>query len=246
LSAEFISVSGAVLAVGGIVLGPLLLLFLLGKKATIWLQQPIVYSFAAGTILTHTVTHMIPESMAHSSHSNPVWLIVLGFAIFGVLDKLLRKGDHHEHSLLQGLLISADSLHNFIDAVFITTAFLAGGWKAGMLLSVSILAHELPQEMAEWGVLLKSGMRFRKALLLNLVSGLFGFTGVLLVAIAGTHSGEWVEHLLLPLSAGNFLYLAIGKLGVEIIAHELKPQAFLGFGAGVLLILLLGAEGHVH
>jgi zinc and cadmium transporter len=138
--------------------------------------------------------------------------------------------------------ILGDSLHNFLDGIAIAASF-GIGFPIGVATTIAILTHELPQELAEYGVLVHAGLRKKHALLLNFISGLLAVAGVLAFSVLGD-SIEGIEPYVLSFTAGIFIYIATADLFPEIHKENGRKLQFLQVGfvlMGVLLMLLLRA-----
>ena len=216
------------------------------------LQQLLLpmISLAAGSLLGGAFFHMLPEGLSSvAPRQAGVW-IMAGFTAFLVLEQGLHW--HHSHrpppagappaggqsQPLALLILLGDGLHNFVGGLGIASTFLLNP-AAGVVAWLAAAAHELPQELGDFGVLVHCGWSRRQALRWNLVSALtFPLGGLLAWLLAGS----------LPLAglvlfaAGNFLYIAASDLVPEIKARAGLWQAGVGLGwfaAGLLLMLLL-------
>lgn len=219
------------------------------------LLAPLV-SLAAGSLLGGALFHMLPESFPqlHPLHAGE-W-IAAGFSAFLALEQFLHW--HHSHRQrnhnawpsrdnqlsrepLALLILLGDGLHNFIGGLGIACTYLINP-PAGVAAWLAALAHEIPQELGDFGVLVHSGWRPRKALLWNLISAFTFPMGALLA--------WWLRDLisLAPLvlfAAGNFVYIAASDLVPEIkhnaqLGHAI--QSFACFAAGLLFMLVIAAR----
>ena len=188
-------------------------------------------SFAVGALLGDAFIHLIPEtfpSPVPNDALKPSLLILGGMMAFFVVEKLLRHshGILHEHyhgnpmarPELAAINILGDGIHNFIDGVMIGASYLASP-TLGLSTTIAVLLHEIPQELADFGILIHSGLSVRKAVLLNLASASVAILGTTLSLLAGTIAQETVTTLLVPLTAGGFVYLAAADLIPEL-QHE--------------------------
>lgn len=126
-----------------------------------------------------------------------------------------------------------DGIHNLIDGMVIAAAYAASG-GLGLVTTAAVLLHEVPQEVGEFGVLVRGGLSVRRALLLNFLSASMGFVGAILVLLIGAGSGAFLDAIV-PITAGNFIYIAAADLVPEL-HHEHDPRE----GAGHALLLLTG------
>jgi len=145
---------------------------------------------------------------------------------FFVVEKLLRHshGVLHEHfhgeqavnrPELAAINILGDAIHNFIDGIVIGASYLVS-LTLGLSTTIAVLFHEIPQELADFGILIHSGLSVRKAVLLNLASASVAILGTVLSLLAGSVAQETVATSLMPLTAGGFVYLAAADLIPEL------------------------------
>ena len=130
-----------------------------------------------------------------------------------------------------------DGLHNFVDGALIATSFYVSP-SVGIATTVAVAAHEIPQELGDFAVLLRSGMKAKVALLYNLGSALLALLGGLLV-IALSFDAETIERFAIPLIAGGFLYIAAADLVPELHHHtegKFVPVVLLAITAGMALM----------
>ncbi len=228
---------------------------------------------AAGTLLGDVFLHILPEAVSASDGftARLGTLALAGFIIMFVLEVALRwrhshaehvDNPHHPHSPALDvqpfgwLNLVGDALHNLLDGVVIAAAFLVDvglGWAT----AVAVAIHEIPQELGDFAVLVRSGMAAKRALLLNLGSALFAVVGASAV-LALDLSVHTLETIALPLIAGAFVYIAAADLVPELHHHSKGADAVLilmAFLVGVAIMVgLLSAEevlfaseaGHDH
>jgi len=131
------------------------------------------------------------------------------------------------------MLMIGDSFHNFLDGIVIAAAFLQSG-TFGIAVAISVFAHEIPQEIADFGVIIKAGYSKRKAILYNLFSGCTAIVGSLLAWYAGLYTKISMPFILAA-SAAGFIYIALADLIPELHRKNTFKQSALQ-----LLLLLAG------
>jgi zinc and cadmium transporter len=215
---------------------------LLPEKAFERIILPLV-ALSAGSLLAGALFHLMPAAVEEMPGLSPwIWCMV-GFGSFFVLEQFLHW--HHCHkptsqhrAPLGWLILIADGVHNFIGGLAVAGAFLVD-IKLGMVAWVAAAAHEIPQELGDFGILIHGGFPRKLALLFNLLSGLTFLVGGLL---AWGISSQIDVAFLLPLGAGNFLYIAAADLIPEINRESRAGRAvthFLAFTAGVVLLWVI-------
>lgn len=204
------------------------------------LLLPLV-ALAAGTLLGGALFHMIPASVDKLGNQLSIYTwVLIGFAVFLGLEQFLHWHHCHrapsEHRPLTYLILIADALHNFIGGLAVAGAFLID-IRVGLSAWLAAAAHEVPQELGDFGILVHGGWKKRTALLYNFFSALAFLVGGI---IAYSASLTTDVTFLLPFAAGNFIYIAAADLIPEIKHEEsarLNALHFLSFIAGILLLL---------
>ncbi|MBU1905377.1 MAG: ZIP family metal transporter [Candidatus Omnitrophica bacterium] len=205
--------------------------------------------FSAGALIGGAFLHMLPEALGQSVNINIFYYLILGIVIFFLLERYLYWRHCHEgvcdiHAFTY-LNLVGDGLHNFIDGMVIAASFLIS-IKLGIVTTVAIILHEIPQELGDFGVLIYGGFSKKKALLYNFVSALMAIAG----AITGyfiADSAEGFSTFILSLSAGGFIYIATSDLIPQLHKESnLKRSsfAFIAFLLGIALMALLKALDH--
>ena len=244
----------SVTLVGAVSLAGLLTLSM--SEARVRRLATLFVGFAAGALLGDTFIHLIPEIFADTSESGALrasLLILGGILLFFVVEKLLRhqhgllhRHHHHEHverPELAGVNILGDAIHNYIDGLLIGASWLASP-ALGVTTTLAVLLHEIPQELGDFGILLHSGLTVRQAALLNAGSAAVAILGTATAVLAGTVAHERMTELLVPLTAGGFVYIAAADLIPEL-QHDRSLRALavqtalIASGIAVMALLTL-------
>ncbi|MBK9179469.1 MAG: ZIP family metal transporter [Acidimicrobiales bacterium] len=202
---------------------------------------PLV-GLAAGSLLGGAYFHMLPGAIAALGNDLAVYLwFVAGFLVFFVLEQFLHwhhchRSRHDHHRPLGPLILLADGLHNFIGGLAVGGAFVVDT-GVGIVTWLAAAAHEVPQELGDFGVLVHSGWRRTSALAWNFASALTFLVGALLAyALADQIDVAY----LLPFAAGNFTYIAAADLLPELASQtrtrdKVETTAAFVVGLGLLL-----------
>ncbi len=186
-------------------------------------------SLSVGVLLGTALLHVLPEAFESKVEPHRLFATLLGgLLFFFLLEKaeLYRHGHHHEgddphHQHHDGFdaeqagrggwsVLVGDSIHNFCDGIIIAAAFLAD-FQLGVVTSLAIIAHEIPQEVGDFIVLLNAGFSRAKALLYNALSGLASVVGGVLGYFV---VGPWeaLFPYLLVAASSSFVYVAVADL----------------------------------
>ncbi|MCX7986086.1 MAG: ZIP family metal transporter [Bacteroidales bacterium] len=214
----------------------------------------ILVSLAVGVILGNTFLHIIPESYEYFEHSDiPSLLICFGIVLFFIAEKALHWHHHHVGERIVKPLgkinLLADGIHNFTDGILIAAAWMTDSYL-GISTTIAVLVHEVPQEIADFGILLHAGYSRKRALMWNFVSALSAIVGTILMLWVGS----WLLHLsyyVLPIAAGGFIYLAgsdlIPELNKQISKYSTLVQiVMVVLGIVIMYLLSTGIENHAH
>lgn len=206
------------------------------------LLLPIV-ALAAGTLFGGAFFHMIPEGTVRLNPlSGAIWLVT-GFTTFLGLEQFLQWHQSHRASAsgrkpVTYLILIGDAIHNFTGGLGVASTFLINP-QAGVIAWLAAAAHEVPQELGDFGVLVHGGFPRRRAIFWNLVCALTFPVGAI-VAYAASQQFD-VSGLVL-FGAGNFIYIAASDLVPEIKAQKSLRAAAMHFSlfiAGLALTLVL-------
>lgn len=207
------------------------------------LLLPMV-AFAAGSLLGGAFFHMLPAYLISNANilKGFIWLLG-GYCVFFLLEQFLHW--HHCHQATIGcrkpltyLILIGDGLHNFIGGLSVASTFLLD-IRLGVITWLAAVAHEIPQEIGDFAVLVHGGWQKYQALLFNFLSASTFLLGSLITYFI---SQDVNVNFLIPFAAGNFIYIATSDLVPEINKHnELKTNVihFVSFLFGLIVLYLL-------
>ena len=220
----------------------------------------LLVGLAAGTLIGDSFIHLIPEAYELIGDEALFGIsVTAGLLVFFILEKFLRwhhahhsteeehtgheqyeTGAHTPNAHIAPLVIVADGFHNFLDGAIIAASFLVSP-AIGIATTIAITLHEIPQEIADFALLLHTGYSRTKALLFNFLSGLTALIGAGTVLVLGSV----LEHaipILVASTAGAFIYIAVADIVPELHKTKSVRRSFMQFAAlivGILLMLLL-------
>jgi zinc and cadmium transporter len=231
-------------SVGAIVTAAIFLLF---KEKTQKILIPCLISYATGTLLAAALLGLIPHSLKHITPFETLATVLVGIIFFFLLEKIVIWRHCHNSECIEAhhntapMIIIGDAFHNFVDGVVIAASFLISV-PLGIAIGVSIIAHEIPQEVGDFGILLHSGYSKKKALLLNTLSSLTTLPAAILAyfALEKMHA---ITPYIMAISAASFLYIALVDLSPELhrkigIAQNIRQILLILAGIGTTLIVL--------
>jgi zinc and cadmium transporter len=219
---------------------------------------PVLVSYAIGALLGASLLEVLPEAVKMGGDIETVAKALLGgILLFFLLEKLVlwrhchdevceahgsHEDNHHDHGR-SGLMITVgDTFHNFVDGIIIAGAFLAD-FRLGVVTSLAIIAHEIPQEIGDFVILLHSGYTRTQAMLLNFLTGVATMIGALVGYYALSKMEGWTP-ILLGLGGASMLYVALSDLIPGLhkraeIGATLQQLVLIGLGVGSV-----GLAGH--
>jgi zinc and cadmium transporter len=205
---------------------------------------PCLISYATGTLLTAALLGLIPHALHHTTSSTVLSSVLVGILLFFLLEKMLVWRHCHDveceiHRAAGSMLLIGDAFHNLTDGVVIAASFLSST-PIGIAASLSVLVHEIPQEIGDFAILLANGYSTRKALLWNTFSSLSTIPGAVLAYYA-----LGVVHAAIPyamaISAASFIYISLADLTPQLhsnVGFRYSLRQFLLLLAGVVTIVL--------
>jgi len=219
-----------------------------GRTGRITGTNRFIVPFSIGAFLAVAFFELIPQTL-QASEFYGASAIIFGFLSFYLLSNVLHTyhhhhDDHHEddhcattkHSAI--MLLWGDAIHNVTDGIVIASAFLLNP-AVGLVTAVGIALHEIPQEIAEYGVLLRAGYSSKRAMFLNFCSALGVVFGALLTLLFVEFFSAFVW-VLIGVAAGNLLYVSMSDL-LPGVHQESRLQgrfwgSFLATVSGVILV----------
>lgn len=215
-------------------------LYLLYGKWGVAKLQRIAVPFAAGALLAAAFFDLLPEALAANGARDVLIAVLGGFLFFFVLERSLSWFHHHHEEggpsvgrRNASLIVVGDTIHNFIDGLAIGAAFLVSP-ATGIVTTIAIAAHEIPQEIGDFGLLIAKGMKRGRVLMVSLISAMFTVVGA--VAVYGLGESLPIsEPLLLGITAGFFIYIAASDIIPTIHAEPKRRVANIQ-----TLVLLVG------
>lgn len=175
-----------------------------------------VTPFAAGALLAAVFLDLLPEGVESEDPNLVFMATLLGILAFFIAERFLRWFHHHhaeedkKSDPSTSLIIVGDTLHNALDGVAIAAAFLVSV-PTGIVTTIAVAAHEIPQEIGDFGLLLSKGMKRHKVLLVNVFSALATTVAAVITYALGSDDKVPVG-ILLGLSAGFLLYIALSDV----------------------------------
>jgi zinc and cadmium transporter len=216
-------------------------------------------SVSVGVLLATVFMDFLPEAVVHGYTLNLAFLILFGFLLMFILEKFVHF--HHNKKCAEGecghghayniapVNLIGDGIHNFIDGLVIAGSYSVNT-MLGIAATVSIIFHEIPQEIADFGVLLYSGLSKKKALIFNFLSAVTAIMGTIAgIFLAGrTHS---FTDFIIPFAMGNFIYIAASNLLPQLhrqckIKDTLLHIFAILLGIGIIALITVYGPGHGH
>jgi len=196
-------------------------------------------AFAAGALLGTAFLDLLPESLGESGDGAILIWTLGGILTFFVLERILHwfHHHHHEHSQEEAtptvlLLNVGDAIHNLLDGVAIAAAFLVSV-PVGIVTAFAVAAHEIPQEIGDFGVMLSKGINRRKIILINIIVSLTAILGAVLTFFLGSKIEPFLP-IVLAVTAGFFIYIASSDLIPEI--HHKNAKGLAVIESGLLIV----------
>jgi zinc and cadmium transporter len=202
----------------------------------------VLVALSAGGLLGGAFLHLLPEAVEEAGSTLAVFLyLLLGFCLFFILEQFLRW--RHEHGTVHKiqpfsyLILISDSVHNFVDGLVMAASFIVS-FQIGVVTTLAVALHEIPQELGDFGVLVYGGFSRARALTFNYITALTAIIG----GVCGYYIYSWIQGsiiYLLPFAAGNFIYIAAADLIPEIKHTTNLKRSALHFGTFVVGLAIM-------
>lgn len=220
---------------------------LLSKFSRLKQLQTALISFAAGALLGDAFLHMLAEHIEEFGYETStvlfifagILLMLLVEAYFHCSHDTVKEAEDRKMHVLARLNILGDGVHNLLDGIAIASSFIVSP-ALGVTSTLAIILHEIPQELADAAVLSYSGWRRTKILLVNFLTALTAVVGALFVFIISSFV-EHADRFLVPLAAGQFIYIALADLLPEIHKKAGAKKYVIEISAFVIGILIMYA-----
>ncbi len=200
---------------------------------------PYLVSYATGTLLGAALLGLLPHAIEHQPAGVMLATVLVGLFLFFVLERIVVWRHCHVvgycdvHKTSGYMILVGDALHNFVDGVMLAAAFLSSV-PLGIAAGLAVIAHELPQEVGDFAILLDSGFERKRAFLWNLVSAAPTLPGALLGYFALSQTAGSVPYVL-AISAASFLYIGLADL-IPGLQGRIGPET----GVKQFLLMLIG------
>ena len=201
----------------------------------------VLVALSAGALMGGAFLHLIPEAVAEFASEDIFVFVLIGFVSFFFIEKVLHWRHCHEgncpiHTFAY-MNLFGDAVHNFIDGLIIAASFVVD-MNLGIVTTIAVALHEIPQEIGDFGVLVYGGFKKIRALFMNFIVALTAIAG----GVFGYFLSGYLESsvmFLLPFAAGGFLYIAASDLVPEIRKETNMLKSMLIFGVFIIGILIM-------
>ena len=219
--------------------------FFLIKDKTQKLLVPCLVSYATGTLLSAAFLGMIRQALVSTNSLLVLSFVLGGIICFFFMEKLIIWRHCHDeecevHGTAGPILLIGDAFHNLIDGVIITASFLIS-FEFGVAISISVIAHEIPQEVGDFAILINAGYSKKKAFFLNLISSLTTIPGALISYFVLEKINSIIPYVM-AISAASFIYIALSDLTPELhhkLGFNTNFRQIILILAGIVTIILI-------
>ncbi|MFH1578499.1 MAG: ZIP family metal transporter [Candidatus Omnitrophota bacterium] len=219
-------------------------IFTLGVKAGVFDKALVLLvGFAAGGLIGGAFLHLLPEALEQGGKDVVFFYALIGFTTFFLMERYLHwrhchRGDCDTH-IFTYLNLIGDGVHNFTDGMIIAASFVTD-FRLGIITTLAVIFHEVPQEMGDFGILVYGGFSKSKALFFNFICALTSVVGAIIGYVLSNITGN-IALFLISFTAGGFIYIAASDLIPEL--HKQKDAkranaAFITFIFGLVFMAL--------
>jgi zinc and cadmium transporter len=210
------------------------------KQKTLGKIIIVLVAFSAGALLSGAFFHLLAESLQTLGAMEAFGYLMVGFVVFFMVERFLHwhhchDGHCNEHQFTY-LIMVGDGIHNIIDGLVIAASFFVGV-PFGVLTTALIIAHEIPQELGDFAIMVYGGFSRKKALAFTFLAQLTAVIGGIAGFILGGLGG--FVPFLLPFTAGGFIYIAASDLVPELHKESSLKKAMISFTFFVLGVLFM-------
>ncbi|MFH0979021.1 MAG: ZIP family metal transporter [Candidatus Woesearchaeota archaeon] len=201
----------------------------------------VLVAFSAGALLSGALFHLLGEALSVLDVTTVFVIFLIGFVLFFLVERFLHW--HHCHDgkcevhPFNYLVLFGDGVHNFIDGVVIAASFFVG-IPFGFVTTLLIIAHEVPQELGNFGILIYGGFGKLKAVFYSFIAQLTCVLGGLIGYIL-SGSAKGLSAYVLPFAAGGFVYIAASDLVPELHKEPKMKKSMISFSFFVLGIVFI-------
>jgi len=217
-------------------------IFTFGIKSKIFDKALIlIVGFAAGGLMGGAFLHLLPEALELGKPANIFLYTLIGFSAFFLMERYLHWRHCHngvcDVHIFTYLNLIGDGIHNFTDGLIIAASFVTDV-RLGIVTTLAVIFHEVPQEIGDFGILVYGGFSKFRALLCNFLCALAAILGALIgYALSNIASG--VPVFLISFTAGGFIYIAASDLIPELHRQKDTKKANIAFGTFILGLLFM-------
>jgi len=220
-------------------------IFTFGIKAKVFDRLLVVFiGFAAGGLIGGAFLHLLPEAVGQSGNGYVFFYTLIGFTVFFLMERYFYWRHCHDgvcdvHAFTYLNLIG-DGIHNFTDGLIIAASFVTN-FRLGIVTTLAVIFHEIPQEMGDFGILVYGGLKKSRALFFNFICALSAILGALTEYFLSTVTRN-ISLFLISFTAGGFIYIAASDLIPEIRKEAgIKKSllAFIVFLLGIAIMIII-------
>lgn len=224
-------------------------IFTLGIKTKVFDRiLVLLVGFATGSLIGSAFLHLLPEAIERSGTDLVFFYALIGFTFFFIMERFLHWRHCHDgvcdiHTFTHLNLIG-DGAHNFIDGLIIAASFITD-FKLGIITTLAVIFHEIPQEIGDFGILVYGGISKPKALLFNFICAAGAILGAM-IGYALSNITANISLFLIPFTAGGFIYIAASDLIPELHKEKGNMKANMALVAFIFGLIFMGLAKLIH